>query len=227
MTIVIDEANLAFTIDGRTDKDDIKKIKSTLALFTQLTKQEKKLNVVLVSSEHSFPFRLANPSLSFNIINITKFIFAGEIPPKNMYSLLTEQWSIGENLALAVMSHFGGHIYDSFLALKSLDENNEEVFLNASLYSSVRHCLQQCLGDSKKEKEMKRLLTEMAVKGFVPIQDENDPLAEIISKNNVGGVVRRDSNVIGLSKNVWDGYKYGLIPSRNSIRLVIAKILTE
>jgi hypothetical protein len=33
---------------------------------------------------------------------------AGEVPPKDMLNLLTE-WGVGDNLAHALLAHFGGH----------------------------------------------------------------------------------------------------------------------
>lgn len=43
-TLVIDEANLPLTINEKTSAADIKEVKGLLALFTKLTKQEKKVN---------------------------------------------------------------------------------------------------------------------------------------------------------------------------------------
>ena len=52
-------------------------------------------------------------------------------------------------------------------------------------------------------------------------------LAEVISKNNVGGVVQLGSTAIGLPKDVWGKHDIGLIPSKQSTRLAIAKVLED
>jgi hypothetical protein len=40
ITLVVDEANLPFTINGDSSVADIQQVKATLALFTKLTKEE-------------------------------------------------------------------------------------------------------------------------------------------------------------------------------------------
>jgi len=127
ITLVLDEANLPLTISNDTPISDIMQVGATLSLFTTLTKQQKKvnyqilllisspviialqyyllyINVILVSSEHVFPFRLADPKLGFNLEDITEFLFAGEVPPNEMYKLLTEEWKLSETLSLALIS---------------------------------------------------------------------------------------------------------------------------
>ena len=181
------------------------------------------LNVVMVSSEHAFPYRLGDPRLGFNVGDITRFIFAGEVPPNKMYELLTIRWGIQHNLAIALIDHYGGHIYDILLKLQELKLKKEDIIPNFSDQSSnVFECL-QFDGDKPR---MRELLSQIAEKGFAPLRNIEDREAEIISKYNVGGLVRKDlSDVIGLPDAMWGEYEYGLIPYKQSIRLVIAKQL--
>ena len=72
------------------------------------------MNVILVSSEHSFPFRLRDPRIDFNLANMDEAIFAGEVPPNLMFELLTTRWGIAENVALALIDHYGGHVFDVY-----------------------------------------------------------------------------------------------------------------
>jgi hypothetical protein len=73
---------------------------------------------------------------------------------------------------------------------------------------------------------MRELLTQIAENGFAPLSRETDPVAEFISENNVGGLVQRQlATVIGLPNDVWVDHDIGLIPSKQSIRLTIAKVL--
>ena len=68
-----------------------------------------------------------------------------------------------------------------------------------------------------------RLLSET---GFCPLEDINEPVAEVLSRFNVGAIVKPASLNIGLPKSVWnDGCEYGLVPTSQSARLVIAKYL--
>lgn len=51
-----------------------------LEKLVQLTKQERKMNVLLVSSEYAYPFRLRHGRF-FNTTNLADTLFAGEVPP--------------------------------------------------------------------------------------------------------------------------------------------------
>ena len=72
----------------------------------------------MVSSEHSFPFRLTNPRLNFNIFDFTDYIFAGEVSPNEMFRLLTNEWKIESDFAIALVDVYGGHIWDVYQALR-------------------------------------------------------------------------------------------------------------
>jgi hypothetical protein len=47
--------------------------------------------------------------------------------------------------------------------------------------------------------------------------------------NNVGGVVKSFAKVIGLRQEVWQETKFknGIVPTKQSMRLVIAEMLEE
>ena len=74
---------------------------------------------------------------------------------------------------------------------------------------------------------MREVLRQLAVAGFAPIEEVDDPIAKVISENNVGGVVSLSSLVIGLRDEVWQSTKFknGLIPAKQSMRLAIAELL--
>jgi hypothetical protein len=46
ITLVVDEANMPLTINDVTSEADIKEVRASLALFTKLTKQEKKVSAI-------------------------------------------------------------------------------------------------------------------------------------------------------------------------------------
>jgi len=70
-------------------------------------------------------------------------------------------------------------------------------------------------------------LTGLSTTGFYDIEDADDPVAEIISQNNVGGVVHKHLTVIGLNPAFWERTKweFALVPSSQSMRLAIAYVL--
>lgn len=179
--------------------------------------------MILASSEHSFPYRLCHERLHFNTTDLTKLVFAGEIPPDKMYELLSTQWGVRHNLAVALIDLYGGHIYDISIHLNELNEHKGAYIPGSQRqFDDVLNCLK--FGGDKKR--LRELLAQIAENGFAPTNDKTDPVAEFISKHNVGGLVqRRHATVIGFPDDVWDEHEIGLIPSKQSIRLVIAKVL--
>lgn len=57
------------------------------------------------------------------------------------------------------------------------------------------------------------MLTQIAENGFAPISDRGDPVAKVINKYNVGGLVPQEKGtVVGLTPDAWDNHKIGLVP---------------
>ena len=163
--------------------------------------------------------------MGFNMLDLTEFIFAGEVPPNKMYELLTTKWGVGRNLAATLIDYYGGHIYDILLELEELNSKGEGLIPGSQMQAdSVLKCL-KFDGDKRR---MRELLTQIAEKGFALISDKEDLEAEVISKYNVGGLVQFEkATVIGLPLSVRGEHTMGLIPSKQSIRLVIAEVLEE
>ena len=76
---------------------------------------------------------------------------------------------------------------------------------------------------------MRDMLRQLAITGFVPSRDTKDRVANRIGANNVGGVIKKSGVVVGLNTEVWDKteFKFGIVPSKQSMRLVIAEVLKE
>ena len=188
------------------------------------------MNVILVSSEHAFPFRLRDSKLHFNLEHLNGYIYAGEVPPKDMYELLTKQWGVEANLAEALIDHYGGHIYDVYQALSRLCTDKERFWvLDSSLSGNVQNCL-HWKGEKEGDKErMADVLRQLAIVGFYPIEHPLDPITKVISENNVGGVVKLSAKTIGLRREGWKNTEFenGIIPSKQSMRLAIAEVLKK
>ena len=180
--------------------------------------------MILVSSEHAFPFHLTDPRLRFNLQNLNQIIYAGEIAPNDMYKLLTEEWKLSSKLATILINIYGGHIYDIYQALQDLESMGKQFSpLDSFLSSNV----QKCLKWNEDKDLIIDVLKQLANSGFYPLEEADDPIARIISENNVGGVVRKNSLIVGLNEEVWEktDFEYGIVPSKQSMRLVIAKVL--
>ena len=179
--------------------------------------------MILSSWKHALPYLLGNIRYEFNAPDITQHILAGEVPPDKMYELLTTRWGMGHNLAVTLIDHFGGNIYNIFRNLIELNEVGENYF---AISLEDTNNVQRFVKSDGDKKHMRELLTQIADKGFDPLSDVRDREAEVISQYNVGGLVQRgQATVIGLPDHVWGDHTIGLVASKQSLRLIIARVL--
>ena len=222
--LFVDEANIVFAVEKQEDKKEAKRI---LAMFTALTKQQRQLNVLLASSEHAYPFHLRQ-GLDFNLFNIGETVFAGEVPPVSMRKLLVNHWGMGEGLAGHCLATYGGHVWQTSMAISELSLRKEQFAAEHMVPIGLYGGIVQCLEAEAEHPGITDLMREVAVHGWVPIGQATDPRAEILSANNVAGVVDERSVVVGLPRTVWEhGHDYGLIPASQHARLMIGKVLSR
>lgn len=174
--------------------------------------------MIMCSSEHAFPFRLSDLGFNTDYLN---YIFVGELSPCKISNLLVN-WGVGRHLRAALIEMHGGHIYDIHLALESI-KNENLAGIDPSVFDRVQDCLDTFTGTDKKR--MIDVLNQLAVKGFCPLEKSKDKIAEVISKNGVGGVVRSKSHCFGLPHNIFDECDFCLVPAKQATRLGIAKQL--
>jgi len=128
------------------------------------------------------------------------------------------------------MSCYGGHIWNCANAINELYLQKEIFEAGSVLGSSIFSNVSICLRAEYKEKPMpgiQELLEEVARFGFASIPDEDDPRARIASEKNVLGVVDARAVVVGVPYNLREGKKTGVVPSSQSMRLVIAETLCQ
>lgn len=181
------------------------------------------MNAILVSSDHSFPMSLRNKRLVFNIMDLNGYIFANEVSPVSMMKLLMDEWGVKENLALALVSHYGGNIYDVYLALPYLMVRSKYYALNSQLSLNVSRCLTY----RDKHPDIIEVLSLLCEKGYAPRRDCDDDIAKILSENRVAGIMSGSSESIGISRDQFGRYDYILVPSAQSMRLAIGVALMK
>ena len=180
------------------------------------------------SSKNAFPFRL--DQLGFNPCNFTKLIFAGEVPPADMFALLTTHWGIGEHLATAFMNFYGGHVFDAYNAIFELSELKEKYIQESPWSTSLKlnalpSCWDMASGSESDRNRMKQVLNSLAISGFSKIDStsNDDKVVEMISSHSIGGVVSQGATVVGLPATVFNNTcKRALVPAKQSVRLMIA-----
>ena len=139
-TIIIDEANLALPNDE--DTDEAKTAKRALAQITRNTKQSFQASVVLISSEHGYPFKLAKAGL--NLVDIKNIVIAPEVPPRDMFEMLTDHWGMGHRLARLFVATYGGSIDAVYTALGNLMDKGDQFYpLGTTSVPGIGNCLGQ------------------------------------------------------------------------------------
>ena len=140
IAIIVDEANLALPKDGNDAKAET--AKAALAQITCITKQNLKGSVVLISSEHGYPFKLAKAGL--NLVDIKNIVIAPEVPPRDMFEMLTDHWGMGHRLARLFVATYGGSIDAVYTALGNLINNRKQFYpLSTTSVPGIGICLDQ------------------------------------------------------------------------------------
>jgi hypothetical protein len=221
-TIIVDEAQVYFY--ETVTNDDAKGI---LRMLTALSKEQRKLNVILSSSVFLFPYQLK--VLEFYTKNIHPHMIMGDVPPIDVYSLLTKEWHIRPHLAIALINHFGGHILNLSQAVDGLALMGK-MYRPLSTYGSTSSGdVSRCIGAGKRDSELKDLvipgLKLLAESGFLPLE-EDDKLGNFIAEYNVGGFVPKGAIASFLPDEVQRG-RSGVVPSFQMMRMVIADKLVD
>ena len=97
IVIIIDEANAYFRKSSNSSADLL------LQMFILLTKEKNLVNVLLSTSEFSFPNTLQN-DMGFKPFFLKTVMVLGEVLPDDMYTLLTTDFQLRHNLALRLIS---------------------------------------------------------------------------------------------------------------------------
>ena len=97
--IVIDEANMAFPSISNGNGNGKQEASDALQALVRLTKQNRKVSVILVASDYAFPLGLQELGLNkFDCISST---ICPEVEEEPMVKLLTEEWGLPQDLAKA------------------------------------------------------------------------------------------------------------------------------
>jgi hypothetical protein len=138
-TIIIDEFNRFLSEESKKEENRL-----FLELLVQVAKESNQSKIILASSEHAFPYRLNLVAGGNFSQNATKRIFAGEVPPQNMFELLTVDWKMGPSLASVFIACYGGHIWNCALAVDELLSQKREIQSQFSVrFNTFLEC--QCL----------------------------------------------------------------------------------
>lgn len=221
LCLVVDEVNLAFPTphhQTRLTPDEQRMLSETKMLLERLvmlTKQSRSMNVLLVSSEYSYPYRLRHENF-FNTSNLTATLFAGEVPPADMRTLLRDTWDLGPRLSDVFLAFYGGHIHMASQALHKLASHLDDFKCFSVAPDGAAGATAAALGSGNSSNERikaRDLLRSVAQRGFAPVSEEGDSSAQALARANLGGLVKCESLVVGLPESVRGDSSFGFVPS--------------
>lgn len=176
--------------------------------------------------------------MGFNLMNLNAFRYFGDIPPNQMFQLLTTKWNMKENLALAFVDAYGGHVLHASEALTRLADSYEmgDSFEVQDGYGMSIDDVRSCILWAKANNQLSRMLAVLkaiARDGYFEINDlkgdDDHAIFETICRNSVGGPVKRRSFVLGFDKDQWAKIqsKWICVPSSQAMRLILADALKK
>ncbi len=235
LCLVIDEGNLALptpplpgevTVGRGSREEQERQQRSTQALLNhlvQLTKESRSLNVLIATSEYTFPSRLQHRNF-FNTTNLTKTVVAGEVPPAPMRALL-HSWGLGPRLADVLLGYLGGHVHMTSLALDELASRLDSFHIMEVAPSLCTVSVDTCLREGGSS--ARSLLQALAVAGWAPVGGPQDPAVQLLARESLGGFVGDTAAVVGLPPHLRRavGSGMGAVPSFHFLRHVIAQRL--
>ncbi len=187
------------------------------------------MNVLIAASEHTEPFRLA--SLGFKTQHMTETVIACEVPPAMMHKLVTETWGCGPALAQGLLAVYGGHVWQTHLALGKLAREKAAFeaiagFSPATIRGVVA-CVMAARSGDLAMVGLEDMLRSLAIRGYVDISGDADPRVELLSVHNVACVVPRSASAPGVPPEAWPaGSMTVLTVAGHSMRLVLAHQLS-
>ena len=232
LCLVIDEANLMFgtptsVFPSRPSPslapEDVRRLATSKLMLDgliSLSKQCRSLNVLLVSSDYAYPFRLKT-TLAMN--NISHLLFAGEVPPSEMRDLLQHKWRMGALLSDVFLAFYGGHIHMASHAVADLANGLDKFECGKAAHKGASGSIVRCLESGSKG--VGAMLYAVAAKGFAPVKKDDDPTAQLLAEENLAGLIDTSGTIVGVSRELLAGAKYGVAPSLQFTRHLIAEEL--
>ena len=144
-----------------------------------------------------------------------------------MRGLLQEKWNLGPRLADVLLAYYGGHVHLASEALIRLATKLEKFDCESVAPVGMSAYIATCLNTSLDGPRAALVLRDMAKRGFAPIYNDKDSMAQLIAEQNVGGRVESHASVTGTPPHVRtvDGADFGIIPSSHFVRHMISKVL--
>eukprot|EP00981_Chlorochromonas_danica_P001873 scaffold386_cov174-Ochromonas_danica.AAC.47 len=230
-TIIIDEANIPFSKYCLKKEEQILEAQSILELFTALTKQDQKINVLLVSSDYHFPQALASDPIYFDLRNFSHYLFMQELSPADAWALL-KSWNVRNKLAEMLLALYGGQVEDLYhgvqnlhLLVSSVSGDEEAIQQSCANYSpisgltiqTVRHCLQQASSNKGVATILQEVLKKIIQEGQYQINrstNDSQDMEEVIN-------ILQEHKLVYLRMQGHHNLFFGVEPAHNGEEILV------
>jgi hypothetical protein len=212
--LIIDEANLCLPGGERED--------SIINQFLHVTKEEKKMNVILCSSKHSFPNQLVASGLQLGTVNLVQ---AEEPPPCAVWKFLREEKNsnggyiigMGKKLANLCISIAGGNV---FLIAKAVGRlaDRKEAFKGSQLVKSIEGGL--AVLDVIENPVARAALEELSKVGYATSVTGQTRL--LLVEKSIAGLLTEDFTFFSDLRRIVYSFGEVLVPSSSGLRNRIA-----
>ena len=235
LCLIVDEANLTFPMPPAPsaaaaatplppeEQRTLLDTKLLLEGLVQLTKQANAMNVLLVSSEYAYPYRLRHGSF-FTTSNLSDIFIASEVPPASMRELLQVKWGLGPRLSDVLLAYCGGHAHMAARALHKLSGRLDTFRVEELAPDGAGAAIARCL-EEEEHQGMRQVLADLASRGFAPVAHEGSACAQALARANLGGLVSASATALGLPAEARGGAELGLVAASHFTRHLIAKAL--
>jgi hypothetical protein len=163
------------------------------------------MTVIFATSDSNFPEKLEKMTLQ-------PILYFSDLSPGLTYKILTEKWMLGKHLSFALISLFGGVLWDIYYVIKQLDiwkwDFVPDSGYNLAMTGRIVDALNYGKGNEEKNR-MKKTLRELAEKGFATIPRNinpfNDNISRVLSEKYIASVVHSGYVNPSLSEEVFRG----------------------
>lgn len=212
-----------------------------LEVLTLLSVQERRLSVVLESSDPDFPSRLesAHPAAAFSPAAVTHTLVVGEMPEGAMRAALAQEWGCGPALTEALISCYGGSVALAAAALDGLAVHGEAFRGVQALSARGGRVVEEAwaavlkaLGVSGSD-ECVALMRDVAETGFALVGTENGAVAaRVLEGAGLAWRVRASDHAPFVPARAWEWGGPGqcafpptevLVPASTAARLLFQR----
>jgi hypothetical protein len=163
------------------------------------------MTVIFATSDSSFPEK-------FDKLTLRPILYFSDLSPSVAYKILTEKWMIGRHLSFALISLFGGVVWDIHYVIQEMAIGKWNFVLdrgyNNLLTGRIIDGLNYGKGNEEKNR-MKKTRRDLAEKGFATIPFNINPfkdnITRVLSEKYIASVVYSGYVNPSLSEEVWKG----------------------